>query len=91
MTYACPAWELKTAAFTEQISLQHWLIGEIQSDLQVTCGIQNFLCLWCNQWSEIIQNHQNPNVHAVGQGRTIRMRCKGFKLGSNEAYDHSSD
>jgi hypothetical protein len=93
MTYACPYWELKTAAFAEQSFCSTGLLDRYTAvcKLHVTFKI-SYVCgcitKWCKQWSEVIHNHQNPNVHSIGQGKAIHRRCKGFKLGRSETYDH---
>jgi hypothetical protein len=41
---------------------------------------------------EVIQNHENPNVHvrAIGQGEPRRRKYKRLKLGGGQAYERSS-
>jgi hypothetical protein len=41
--------------------------------------------------AEVIQNHQNPNAHAIGQEEVMCREYKRLKLGSGQTYDHSSD
>jgi hypothetical protein len=35
--------------------------------------------------AEIIQNHVNPNVHGIGQGKAMHKNCKRLKLGGGQA------
>jgi hypothetical protein len=39
---------------------------------------------------EVIQNHENPNVRAIGQGEPRHRKYKMLKLGGGQAYDHST-
>jgi hypothetical protein len=39
----------------------------------------------------VIQNHQNPNVRAIGEGEAIHRKYKRLKLGNGQAYHRSSD
>jgi hypothetical protein len=41
--------------------------------------------------AEVIQNHPNPNVRAIGQGGAIHRKYKRLKLGGGQAYHRSSD
>jgi hypothetical protein len=45
----------------------------------------------CRRQAEIIQNHPNPNVRAIGQGEAIHRKYKRLKLGGGQAYHRSSD
>jgi hypothetical protein len=45
----------------------------------------------CRKQSVAIQNHLNPNVHAVVQGEAMSRKYKRLKLGGGQAYDVSSD
>jgi hypothetical protein len=40
--------------------------------------------------AEIILNHENPNVRAIGQGEPRHRKYKWLKLGCGHAYDRSS-
>jgi hypothetical protein len=35
--------------------------------------------------AEVILNHENPNVHAIGQGEPRHRKYKMFKLGGGQA------
>jgi hypothetical protein len=40
--------------------------------------------------AEVILNHENPNVRAIGQGEARHRKHKRLKLGGGQAYDRSS-
>jgi hypothetical protein len=44
----------------------------------------------CRQ-DEALQNHENANVHNIGQGEPRHRKYKWLKLGGGQAYDLSSD
>jgi hypothetical protein len=44
----------------------------------------------CRRQAEVIINHENPNVCAIGQGEARHRKHKGLKLGSGQAYNRSS-
>jgi hypothetical protein len=48
--------------------------------------VYDYITKLCMQQAEVIQNHENENVHNIGQDKT-RHR---LKLGDSQAYDHSS-
>jgi hypothetical protein len=43
------------------------------------------------QQAEVIQNHDNENVHNIGQGEARHRKYKRLKFGGGQAYDRSSD
>jgi hypothetical protein len=43
------------------------------------------------QQAEVILNHENENVHNIGQGEARHRKYKRLKLGGGQAYDRSSD
>jgi hypothetical protein len=45
----------------------------------------------CRKQKEVIKNHLNPNVRAIGQGETVHRKQKMLKIGSGQAYYRSSD
>jgi hypothetical protein len=100
MTYACPAWEF--AADNHLIKLQR-LQNKV---LGTTAKHQSAICTWlsnfrayiydyitklCRQQANVIQNHENANVRNTRQGEARHRKYKGFKFGSSQAYDRSSD
>jgi hypothetical protein len=40
--------------------------------------------------AEVILNHENPNVRAIGKGEPRHRKYKRLKLGGRQAYDRSS-
>jgi hypothetical protein len=40
--------------------------------------------------AEVILNHENPNVRAIGQGEPRHRKYKRLKLGGGQTYDRSS-
>jgi hypothetical protein len=44
----------------------------------------------CRRQAEVILNHENPNVYAIGQGEPRHRKYKRLKLGGEQAYDRSS-
>jgi hypothetical protein len=42
------------------------------------------------QQAEVIQNHENANVHNTGQGEAQHRKHKRLKLGGGQAHDRSS-
>jgi hypothetical protein len=40
--------------------------------------------------AEVILNHENPNVRAIGQGEAGHRKHKSLKLGGGQVYDRSS-
>jgi hypothetical protein len=53
--------------------------------------IYDYIRKLCRQQAEVIQNHENANVHNIGQGEPRHRKYKGRKLGSGQAYDRSSE
>jgi hypothetical protein len=44
----------------------------------------------CRREAEVILNHENPNVRAIGQGQARNRKHKRLKLLGGQAYDRSS-
>jgi hypothetical protein len=40
--------------------------------------------------AEVILNHENPKVRAIGQEEQRHRKYKRLKLGGGQSYDHSS-
>jgi hypothetical protein len=53
----------------------------------------SILCITksCRQQAEVIQNHENANVHNIRQGEPWHRKYKRLKLGNGQAYDRSSN
>jgi hypothetical protein len=102
MTYACPTWEF--AADTHLMTLQHLqnrvlrAIGNLDRrtlvrDLHLAFKIPyvyDYITKLCRRHAEVILNHENPNVRAIGQGQPRHKKYKKLELGGGQAYDHSS-
>jgi len=64
------------------------------------CAYRHVICMWrlkfrtytilLQNFAEVIQNHENVNVHIIGQGEAQHTRYKKLKLGGGQAYDRSS-
>jgi hypothetical protein len=52
--------------------------------------VYDYITKLCRQQAEVIQNHDNKNVHTIGQGEARHRKYKRFKLGGGQAYDRSS-
>jgi hypothetical protein len=103
MTYACPIWEF--AADTHLLKLQRLqnrvlrTVGDLDRrtpvrDLHLAFNIPyvyDYITKLCSRQAEVIQNHPNPNVHAIGQGEATHRKYKRLKLGGGQAYHRSSD
>jgi hypothetical protein len=53
--------------------------------------VYGYITKLCRRQAEVIQNHPNPNVRAIGQGEAIHRKYKRLKLGGGQAYHRSSD
>jgi hypothetical protein len=99
MTYACPTSAF--AADTHLMKLQCLenrvlcAIGNLDRRTEVrdfiwhskfrTCETK-----FCRRQAEVILHHENPNVHAIGQGEARQRKHKRLKLGGGQFYDRSS-
>jgi hypothetical protein len=82
MTCACPAWELEAGSYLLKLQrLQNKVlrtIGDVPRrtptrDLDVAFRITylyDFVTKLCRQQTIIILNHENVDIHNIGQGRT---------------------
>jgi hypothetical protein len=52
--------------------------------------VYDYITKLCRRQAEIILNHENPNVRAIGQGEPRHRKYKRLKLGGGQAYDRSS-
>jgi hypothetical protein len=50
----------------------------------------DYITKLCRRQAEVILNHENPNVPAIGQGEPRHRKYKRLKLGGRQAYDRSS-
>jgi hypothetical protein len=102
MTYACPAWEF--AAETYLLKLQRLqnkvlrTIGNLQRRTLVREKhvafqipyVYDYITKLCRRRAEIVHNHENENVHNIGQGETPHRIHKSLKLGGGHLYNRSS-
>jgi hypothetical protein len=102
LTYACPTWEF--VAETHLMKLQHLqnrvlrTIGNLDwrtpvRDLHLAFKISyvyDYITKLCRRQAEVILNHENPNVRAIGQGEPRHRKYKRLKLGGGQAYDRST-
>jgi hypothetical protein len=101
-TYASPAWEF--AADTHLLKLERLQnkvlrtigklprrtpIRELHLSFQIPY-VYDYITKLCRQQAAVIQNHDNENVHSIGQGETPHRKYKRLKLGGGQAYDRSS-
>jgi hypothetical protein len=104
MTYTrtSPAWEF--AVDTHLLKLQHLqnkvlliignfprrtLVQELHTAFYIPY-IHDYITELCRQQAEVIQNHENANVHNMGQGKAQHRKYKRLKLGGGQAYNRSS-
>jgi hypothetical protein len=45
----------------------------------------------CRQQAEVIQNHENSNVHDIAKGEAQHRKCKRLKLSGGQAHDYPND
>jgi hypothetical protein len=102
MTYACPTWEFAADAYLMKLQrLQNRVLRAIAKldwrtpvrDLHLAFKIPyvyDYITKLCRRQAEVILNHENPNVRAIGQGEPRHRKYTRLKLGGGQAYDHSS-
>jgi hypothetical protein len=102
MTYACHTW--KFTADTHLLKLQcpeNKVIHIVGNFLRCT-PVHNFhmafnltyvyhITKLCRQEAEVIQSHENDIVCSIRQSEARPRKYKRLKLGSGQAYNHSSD
>jgi hypothetical protein len=52
--------------------------------------VYDYITKLCRQQAEVIQNHDNKNVHNIGQGEANHRKYKKLKLGGSQANNRSS-
>jgi hypothetical protein len=52
--------------------------------------VYDYITKSCRQQAEVIQNHENENVHYTGQGEARHRKYKRLKLGGGHVYGCSS-
>jgi hypothetical protein len=72
-----------------------WSMLQLYNEIpRMTEGVMSFwesnITKLCRRQAEVILNHENPNVRAIGQEEPRHRKYKGLKLGGGQAYDRSS-
>jgi hypothetical protein len=52
--------------------------------------VYDYIIKLCRRQAEVILNHENPNVRAIGQEEPRHRKYKSLELGGGQAYDRSS-
>jgi hypothetical protein len=52
--------------------------------------VYDFISKLCRRQADVILNHENPNIRAIGQGEDRHRKYKRLKLDAGQAYDRSS-
>jgi hypothetical protein len=101
MTYACHAWEFVAESHLLKLQrLQNRVLrttGNVPRRTSV-CDMHEALQIpyvydyikSFRQQAEVIQNHENENVHYIRQGEALHRKYKRIKLGGGHVYDYSS-
>jgi hypothetical protein len=104
MTYACPAWEFVAETYKYLLKLQRLqnkvlrtignlpmrtLVREMHVVFQIPY-VYDYITKLYRKQAEIIHNHENENVHKIGQGETPHRKHKRLKLGGGHLYNRSS-
>jgi hypothetical protein len=102
MTYACPTWEFPADTHLMKLQcLENRVLRAISSldrrtpvcDLHLAFKIPyvyDYITKLCRGQAEVILNHENPNVRAIGQGKDRHRKHKRLKLGGGQVYNCSS-
>jgi hypothetical protein len=65
-------------------------VRELHTAFQLP-NIYEYITKLCRQQAQVILNHENENVHNIGQGKARHRKYKKLKLGGSQTYDRSSD
>jgi hypothetical protein len=99
VTYACPTWEFAAETYLFKLQrLQNRGFHSIENfsrctsihDMHVASQIPyiyDYITKLCRREAEIIQSHENENVHNIGQGETPHTKYKRLKLGGCHMYN----
>jgi hypothetical protein len=52
--------------------------------------VYDYITKLCGRQAEVILNHENPNVHAIGQGEARHRKYKRLNFGGGQACNCSS-
>jgi hypothetical protein len=98
MTFAYPTWEFEAGTQLLKLRcLQNKFLRTIGKFPKLTpvremyMAFQvpyNYYCITklSLQQAEVIQNHENANVHDIEKGEARRRKCKELKLGGGQVY-----
>jgi hypothetical protein len=89
MTYACPTWEFAADIYLMKLQRLENRVLRAISNLYRCTPVRDFHLVFkipygydyiaklCRRQAEVIRNHENPNVRAIGQGeaRHRNIRC----------------
>jgi hypothetical protein len=103
ITYVSPTWEF--AADTHLLKLQRLQNRVLRAvdhlgrrtpvrDVHLAFKISyvyDYITKLCRRQADVIQNHPNPNVRAIGHGEAIHRKYKRLKLCGGLAYHRSND
>jgi hypothetical protein len=91
MIYACPTWEFVADAHLMKLQrLQNRVLRAIGNLDRSTLVRYLHLAFKFPYVYDVILNHVNPNVRAIGQGEPRHRKYKRLKLAGGQAYDRSS-
>jgi hypothetical protein len=102
MTYACPTWEFAGDTHLMKLrGLQNRVLRAISNlnrctsvrDLHLAFKIPyvyDYITKLCRRQAEVILNHENSHVRAIGKGEARHRKHKRLKLGGGQVYDRSS-
>jgi hypothetical protein len=84
---------LKIAAPTKESSPHHWKFSRIilVRDLNTAFNLPMYTITYQIVQATSIRNHENEHVRGIGQHEARHRKYKRLKLGSGQAYNHSSD
>jgi hypothetical protein len=99
MTYACPAWEFVVETYLLKLQrLQNKVLRTIGNpprralvrDIHVAFQIPyayDYITKLCRRQADVVHNHENENVHNIGQGETPHRKHKRLKPGDGHLYN----
>jgi hypothetical protein len=92
----CSRPSTEIAAPAKQSSPHHWKFSVAQTGSRFThtfkfSYIYDYITKLNRQQAEVIQNHENANVHNIGQCEPRHRKYKRLKLGGGQSYDRSSE
>jgi hypothetical protein len=70
----------------KELSLRQWTL---QAEFKIPY-VYDYITKLCRRQAEVILNHKNSNVRAIGQGEARHRKHKRLKLGGGQVYDRSS-